>query len=133
MNKNDLRYIKTDKLIVDTFLNCIDEVGFEKTSVSMICEKAYISRTTFYDHYEDKYMLYNSLFAFIEAELINSMNEGIQANSKNHQHDTAIMWFLNCVEKNKKIVKAILKTSYYEFMLLVEKLSTDLLLVQIYD
>jgi len=68
MNKNDLRYVKTEEVIRNTFKNCVKEKGFERTSVVEICEKAKISRNTFYLHYEDKYLLLEKLFAEFEEK-----------------------------------------------------------------
>jgi len=66
MNKNDLRYIKTEETIRSAFKKCVDEKGFEKTTVLGICQKAKISSNTFYAHYEDKYFFLKKLFGEFE-------------------------------------------------------------------
>ena len=75
MNKNDLRYIKTEETIIDAFSKCVYELGFERTTIAAICQKARISRNTFYFHYEDKYDLLNTLYANLETKLGNSLEE----------------------------------------------------------
>ena len=60
-NQNDLRVIKTKKLIKDVFYQLLDKNGLENITVSDIAHKAMINRTTFYLHYKDKYDLLSSL------------------------------------------------------------------------
>ncbi len=55
--KLDLRVIRTRKFLFDSLLFLIKEKGFENISVNEICERAFVHRTTFYKHYEDKYDL----------------------------------------------------------------------------
>lgn len=62
MNKNDLRYQKTEKNIRAAFLACIEELGFEKTTVAHICARGMMSRNTFYAHYQDKYALLSGIY-----------------------------------------------------------------------
>lgn len=70
MNKNDLRYIKTEKIIKDSFKKCVAEHGFEKVTVSMLCEEGIISRNAFYLHFTDKYDLLERLFDEFRASLL---------------------------------------------------------------
>ncbi len=55
--ETDLRVLKTHKLIRSSFLNLIDEKGFECITINDIAKKAQINRSTFYLHYCDKYDL----------------------------------------------------------------------------
>lgn len=50
MNKN-LKFIRTKNKIEKAFIELIDEKGFDKVSVSDICNRASLNRTTFYTHY----------------------------------------------------------------------------------
>jgi len=56
-NKPDLRVRRTHKLLFDALLLLIKEKGFDSITVSEICDRAMVHRTTFYKHYEDKYHL----------------------------------------------------------------------------
>lgn len=58
--KADRRVIKTRLLLVNTMLDLLREKSFAKITVNDICEKAMISRSTFYAHFEDKYSLLNA-------------------------------------------------------------------------
>lgn len=55
-NKNlDLRIQKTYILLSQTLLELLKEKSFIEIRVSDICSKAMINRSTFYNHFEDKY------------------------------------------------------------------------------
>lgn len=56
-NISDLRVIKTKRLIKDSFYELLGEEDFDKVNVKQICEKSLIGRSTFYQHYDDKYDL----------------------------------------------------------------------------
>lgn len=53
----DLRTIKTEKLIENTFYELLKAEDFAAISIKQITEKARINRSTFYRHFEDKYAL----------------------------------------------------------------------------
>lgn len=51
INKNDLRYVKTEDLIREAYLS----LCFEKKkmpTISLLCERARINKSTFYMHYD---------------------------------------------------------------------------------
>lgn len=51
----DRRILKTRKIIKDSFIKLVDEIGFEKITVKNLTDMANINRGTFYLHYKDKY------------------------------------------------------------------------------
>ncbi len=55
--KEDLRIRRTYKLLFEALLALLEEQPFERISVTDICDKAMVHRTTFYKHFEDKYHL----------------------------------------------------------------------------
>lgn len=55
--KQDLRFKKTERLIRQTALELLSKKSIEEITVGEICEKAEISRNTFYGHFEDKFSL----------------------------------------------------------------------------
>ncbi len=57
-----LQYQRTDKAIVDAFLDLVIEGSFEKLTVQNIIDRAMISKNTFYSHYRDKYDIAEQLF-----------------------------------------------------------------------
>ncbi len=62
----DLRVRRTNKFLWEALMSLLAERDFESITVSDICERAMVHRTTFYKHYEDKYGL---LFNGIQDEL----------------------------------------------------------------
>ena len=53
----DLRVRRTRKLLWEALMAELSERTFEEITVTDICERAMVHRTTFYKHYEDKYAL----------------------------------------------------------------------------
>lgn len=53
----DLRVRRTHKLLWEALLAELSERAFEEITVTDICERAMVHRTTFYKHYADKYAL----------------------------------------------------------------------------
>ena len=53
----DLRVRRTHKLFWEALMAELSERAFEEITVTDICERAMVHRTTFYKHYEDKYAL----------------------------------------------------------------------------
>ena len=62
----DLRVRRTYKFLWDALMVLLAERDFESITVTDICKRAMVHRTTFYKHYEDKYGL---LFHGIQDEL----------------------------------------------------------------
>ncbi|AJH00193.1 hypothetical protein LF65_03636 [Clostridium beijerinckii] len=68
-NKNDARYKRTHKLIMDTFKNMIIEMDFTKITIKDLTNIAGINRKTFYLHY---YSLDEILYE-LQNEIINGL------------------------------------------------------------
>ena len=58
----DRRIQKTKQLLQSTLLHLLEEKAVEKINFTEICQKAGVSRITFYTHYADKYELADDLF-----------------------------------------------------------------------
>ena len=95
MKKEDLRIIKTKKALYDALLYLIKRNNFENIKVFDICNKANINRSTFYDHFSDKYELLNNFFNDIQNDFV----------LNNYDIDK----FNNIKEYFLKIVKELLK------------------------
>ena len=52
--KEDLRVIKTKKLIRKSFMELSKKINYQKISIKDLCDNAMINRNTFYLHYENK-------------------------------------------------------------------------------
>lgn len=115
MNKNDLRYKKTEKLIVDSFLSCVDEFGFENTFVSTICDKAMINRKTFYLHYLDKYDLLDRIYMDLKDELMNSLSKEAVINLGKSDLYESVRWCITQANAHRELIRILLKSSRIEF------------------
>lgn len=62
MEKIDLRVVKTKENITHSFLELLEKKSIEKITVKELCEKARISRNTFYQHHQYKVMHHISLW-----------------------------------------------------------------------
>ncbi|MBF6626711.1 TetR/AcrR family transcriptional regulator [Aerococcaceae bacterium zg-BR9] len=70
--KQDLRFEKTEKAIQTAFLSLLQQKELAKISVKELCDVAEISRNAFYQHYETKEHLYESMLQAI----VMSIEEG---------------------------------------------------------
>ena len=84
--KKDLRIIKTRKALYNAFEELMKSKPFEQIKVPDICNEALINRSTFYDHYADKYDLLeeyiNSLKDSLTEEITKENN--IEKNTKEY-------------------------------------------------
>ncbi len=67
----DLRVIKTEKIITESFMELRKKMPLEKIKVKDICELALINKSTFYKHYSDVFDLSDKL----ENEFVSSLIE----------------------------------------------------------
>ena len=72
--KTDLRFIRTEKMLKDAFIELMETVGFQKISIEELTKRAFISRKTFYLHYLDKF----DMLDHIEDELVMGIDEIIR-------------------------------------------------------
>ncbi len=73
--KEDLRVIRTRKLLCNTLLDLMQEDSIEKISVIDLCNAAMINRATFYAHFEDKYHLLNYALEELKDSLYKSFTK----------------------------------------------------------
>lgn len=58
----DKRIRKTKRLLKQTLIDMLSESTFEQITVKSLCERAEVSRITFYTHYNDKFDLTDEIF-----------------------------------------------------------------------
>jgi len=56
--KEDLRVLRTRKLLYEAFLELFSKKGFRSLTVGEITDQAMVNRATFYAHFADKYALF---------------------------------------------------------------------------
>ncbi len=68
--KEDLRIRRTIFLLKRSVENLLQENSLDSITVSDICDKAMVHRTTFYKHFSDKYDLCNAILMDLKQEII---------------------------------------------------------------
>ncbi len=64
-----LKEYKTKTLLINAFIDLLEEMDFYDIKVTHICEKAMVHKTTFYNHFEDKYDLLNYIIQKLHSEI----------------------------------------------------------------
>ena len=52
--KEDLRYVRTNRKLYETFFELIESMRIEDLSITDVCDAAKINRATFYKHFNDR-------------------------------------------------------------------------------
>ncbi|ANP83771.1 MULTISPECIES: TetR/AcrR family transcriptional regulator [Bacillus] len=69
--------LRTQNIIKDAFMELLKEKTFSSITINHICEKAMIHRSTFYRHYEDKYVLFSDVSNSIAINLFEQTKQGL--------------------------------------------------------
>ena len=72
--KEDLRIIKTKKSLYDGLIKLMRKKAFENIRVSEICEVALVNRSTFYDHFTDKYELLEDMIKTVQESFVDELS-----------------------------------------------------------
>ena len=106
--KQDLRIIKTKKVLYMALVDLMREKTFEEIKVSEICARALVNRSTFYAHYEDKYEF---LVDFLDT-FKDSLTSYLDTNNNNlntkEYYMELIRLLLDHLEEHKKIYYSII-------------------------
>ena len=70
----DLRTIKTKKNLYDALILLMKQTNFENIKVADICKYALVNRSTFYNHYQDKYDLLDDMLTNLKNKIFNLNN-----------------------------------------------------------
>lgn len=99
-----LKEYKTETLLINAFMKLLEEKSFDKIKVNEICEKAMVHKTTFYNHFEDKYDLLN----FVVQELHKDIKS--KANTSNGIIDyylSIAKLYIEKVKDNPKLINSL--------------------------
>ena len=106
--KEDLRIIKTKKSLYASLLLLMKEKSFEDIKVSDICEHAYINRSTFYAHFEDKYTLLDALIRDLKKDLTEELSKNTNISNSKEYYMELIKILLDHVESQKEVYMPIM-------------------------
>ena len=100
--------LRTQTLIKDAFIDLLKEKPFLSITIDNICEKAMIHRSTFYRHYEDKYVLFSDVSTAIAVSLFEQTNQGLNVEHQLFEEiieyiDANRALFFNITSKNNSL------------------------------
>lgn len=105
--KEDLRIRKTKANLYKGLLQLMENKTFEEIKVTDICQISMINRSTFYDHFNDKYELLSSLIEDLKQELIKHLNKTKKTNNIKEYYLEMIKQLLEYANKNISIYSSI--------------------------
>ena len=108
MKKEDLRITKTKASLYRGLMLLMKKKTFEEIKVSEICTIAFINRSTFYDHFNDKYELLQALMDDMAIELGNAVGD-IQTHSIKEYYSELLQKLLHHIDENKETYSAVVK------------------------
>lgn len=85
--KTDARIIQSKAHIVNALNELLKEKPFQKITVIDICNKARVNRMTFYNHYEDKYDLFNECIHVFFVHVNEAYNHKTQIKKIDIKHN----------------------------------------------
>lgn len=107
--KEDLRIIKTKNNLYRGLLELMKDKTFEEIKVSEICNQSLVNRSTFYDHFTDKYELLQSLIEDLKNELTECLVVSIKSDELKDYYMELIKVLLEHIDKNKDIYSSVIK------------------------
>ncbi len=115
MHKEDLRVVRTKKLLTNALRELLQEKSFDKITVNDVCDRALVHRATFYNHFTDKTDLLNYIFDEMQEQIYqNTIKIADYTSAKALYVDIMGRILEYCIE-NKESLKLILKNSTNEF------------------
>ena len=123
MIKEDLRVVRTKKLLTDSLKNLLQEKSFDKITVNDICERAMVHRATFYNHFNDKTDLVNYIFDGMQEEIYKSIVKVCDEMTSKELYLYVIDTIIEYCLENRERLRLTLKNSTQEFgSILVENI-----------
>lgn len=109
--REDLRITKTKKSLYEGLLKLMKDTSFEDIKVSDICNTSLVNRSTFYDHFSDKYELLASLINDLEEELSVKLEDNHSFSSAKDYYISMITILFQHISDNLNIYSSIIKTN----------------------
>ena len=107
--KEDLRVLKTRASLYRGLLELMKTKTFESIKVSEICDISMINRSTFYDHFNDKYELLQSSMNSVREELLASIDVDQSITNIRDYYLLILKGLLAHIDKNKSFYSSIVK------------------------
>ncbi|MBE6688994.1 MAG: TetR/AcrR family transcriptional regulator [Ruminococcaceae bacterium] len=121
MNKSESKYFNTAKKMDKALISLLEEKAFEYITVSEICKRAEVNRSTFYLHYENTADLLNETARFLLNDFaayfnvdVENITEKFKADSLdelNFISDAYLHPYLSYIKENRILFSTILSHS----------------------
>ena len=118
MNKSESKYFNTAVRFDKALLSLLEKKTFEYITISEICEKAGVNRSTFYLHYENTRDLLKETISYIldsftsyfnvDAENITSRFANCDLQELNYINEKYLYPYLLFIKENKRVFFAVL-------------------------
>lgn len=118
MNKSESKYFNTAKKMDKALISLLEEKTFEYITVSEICKKASVNRSTFYLHYENTVDLLNETARFLINDFISYFNvdrknitnkfKEASLTELNFISDEYLHPYLSYIKENKRVFTTVL-------------------------
>lgn len=103
----DIRVKKTRRTIIQTFLNLLGKMPFKKITVAKIYTEAEIAKSTFYDHFKDKYDLLDQIIQSLSEDFAFEIKQKFSEFNTETILESLTNIFLN-LSKNSNALNALL-------------------------
>ena len=107
--KEDLRILKTKASLYRGLMNLMKKKPFEEINVSEICKESLINRSTFYDHFNDKYELIEYLMNDMRNELNERINKSNKTNTIKEYYIELMRVLLEHIKSNIDVYSSAIK------------------------
>lgn len=112
MKKEDLRITKTKKSLYRGLLKLMEKKTLDSIKVSDICTISKINRSTFYDHYNDKYELFKELINSLQTDLKKHIKVDKETNTAKDYYLEIMKLLLKQLDKQKALFSSIVNNNY---------------------
>ncbi len=118
MNKSESKYFNTAKKMDKALISLLEEKSFEYITVSEICKKANVNRSTFYLHYENTVDLLNETARFLLEDFMEYFDDDRKNIAKklsessldelNFISDAYLHPYLSYIKENRLVFSTVL-------------------------
>ncbi len=109
--KQDLRIMKTKASLYRGFMSLLKTKPFEDISISNICSASLINRSTYYDHFNDKYELLQSMLTDMHEDFIKSLE--IETKGVSSTFYEILHSFLDFMKENLEVYSSLAHIDNY--------------------
>jgi len=121
LNKSESKYFNTAKKMDKALISLLEEKSFEYITVSDICKRAEVNRSTFYLHYENTVDLLDETTRFMLDDFVEYFNVDIKNITKkieessldelNFISDEYLHPYLSYIKENRRVFTTVLSHS----------------------